>query len=53
MDTDTQYDLIVRMDVMQVIGLDLHNLSKAIVWNGNRVLLSLMVPLMKHNCMIR
>jgi hypothetical protein len=25
------------MDVIQVIGLDLHNLSKTIVWNGNHV----------------
>jgi hypothetical protein len=31
MDTDTQYDLIIGMDVMQAIGLDLHNLSKTIV----------------------
>jgi hypothetical protein len=25
------------MDVMQVIGLDLDNLSKMIVWNGNQM----------------
>jgi hypothetical protein len=37
MDTDTQYDLIIGMDVMQVIGLDLHNSSKTIVWNDHRV----------------
>jgi hypothetical protein len=37
MDTDTQYDLIIGMDIMQVIGLDLHNLSKTIVWNHHRV----------------
>jgi hypothetical protein len=37
MDTDTQYDLIIGMEVMQVIGLDLHNLSKTIVWNDHRV----------------
>jgi hypothetical protein len=37
MDTDTQYDLIIGMDVMQVIRLDLHNLSKTIVWNNHRV----------------
>jgi hypothetical protein len=35
MDTDTQYDLIIGMDIMQVIGLDLHNLSKMIVWNDH------------------
>jgi hypothetical protein len=34
---DAQYDLIIGMDVMQVIGLDLHNLSKTFVWNGNHV----------------
>jgi hypothetical protein len=37
MDTDTQYDLIIGMDVMQVIGLDLHNSTKTIVWNNHRV----------------
>jgi hypothetical protein len=37
MDTDTQYDLIIGMDIMQVIGLDFHNLSKTIVWNDHRV----------------
>jgi hypothetical protein len=37
MDTDTQYDLIIGMDMMQVIRLDLHNLSKMIVWNDHRV----------------
>jgi hypothetical protein len=37
MDTDTQYDLIIGKDVMQVIGLDLHNLSKTIAWNDHRV----------------
>jgi hypothetical protein len=36
MPMDTQYDLI-GMDVMQVIGLDLLNSSKTIVWNGNYV----------------
>jgi Retroviral aspartyl protease len=41
MDTDTQYDLIIGMDIMQAIGLDLHNLSKTIVWNDHRVPLSL------------
>jgi hypothetical protein len=34
MPTDAQYDLIIGMNVMQVIGLDLINLSKTIVWNG-------------------
>jgi hypothetical protein len=38
MPMDTQYDLIIGMDVMQVIGLDLVNSSKTIVWNGNYVL---------------
>jgi hypothetical protein len=37
MDTDTQYDLILGMDIMQAIGLDLHNSSKMIVWNDHRV----------------
>jgi hypothetical protein len=37
MDTDTQYDLIIGMDIMQVIRLDLHNSSKTIVWNNYRV----------------
>jgi hypothetical protein len=32
-----QYDLIIGMDVMQVIGLYLHNLSKTIVWNACQV----------------
>jgi hypothetical protein len=37
MDTDTQYDLIIGMDIMQVIGLDLHISSKTIVLNDHRV----------------
>jgi hypothetical protein len=37
MDMDAQYDLIIGMDVMQVIGLDLHNSSKTIVWNDKHV----------------
>jgi hypothetical protein len=37
MPMDTQFDLIIGMDVMQVIGLDLINSSKTIVWNGNYV----------------
>jgi hypothetical protein len=37
MDTNTQYDLIIGMDIMQVIGLDLHISSKTIVWNDHRV----------------
>jgi hypothetical protein len=37
MPMDTQYDLIIGMDMMQVIGLDLMNSSKTIVWNGNYV----------------
>jgi hypothetical protein len=37
MDTNAQYDLIIGTNVMQVIGLDLHNLSKTIVWNDHRV----------------
>jgi hypothetical protein len=37
MDTDTQYDLIIGMDIMQVIRLDLHNPSKMIMWNDHRV----------------
>jgi hypothetical protein len=38
MPMDTQYDLIIGIDVMQVIGLDLINSSKTIVWKGNYVL---------------
>jgi hypothetical protein len=37
MKMDAQYDLIIGMDVMQVIGLDLLNSFKTIVWNGNQV----------------
>jgi hypothetical protein len=37
MPMDAQYNLIIGMDVMQVIGIDLHNSSKTIVWNGNYV----------------
>jgi hypothetical protein len=37
MKMDAQYDLIIGMDVMQVVGLDLLNSSKTIVWNGNQV----------------
>jgi hypothetical protein len=37
MDKDAQYDLVIGMDVMQVIGLDLHNSSQTIVWNGIHV----------------
>jgi hypothetical protein len=37
MDMEAQYDMIIGMDVMQVIGLDLHSLSEMIVWNGNHV----------------
>jgi hypothetical protein len=37
MNMDTQYNLIIGMDVMHVIGLDLHNSSQTIVWNGNHV----------------
>jgi hypothetical protein len=40
---DAQYDLIIGMDVMQVIGLDLHNSSKTIVWN------SIHVPFKSHD----
>jgi hypothetical protein len=37
MDMEAQYDLIIGMDVMQVIGLDLHNSSKTIAWNDKHV----------------
>jgi hypothetical protein len=37
MPMEAQYDLIIGMDVTQIIGLDLHNSSKTIVWNGNHV----------------
>jgi hypothetical protein len=37
MPMDAQYDLIIVMDVMQVIGLGLHDSSKTIVWNSNHM----------------
>jgi hypothetical protein len=49
---DTQYNLIIGMDVMQVIGPDLHNLSKTIVWKSNRVLLNPTITSTMHDCMI-
>jgi hypothetical protein len=51
MNMDAQYDLIIGMDVLQVIGLDLHNLSKTIVWNGNHVPFKSHDYLMMYNCM--
>jgi hypothetical protein len=52
MNMDAQYDLSIEMNVMHIIGLDLHNLSKTIVWNGSRVLFKLTITVMKHNCTI-
>jgi hypothetical protein len=37
MDMETQYDLIIVINVMQIIGLDLYNTSKTIVWNDKHV----------------
>jgi hypothetical protein len=34
---DSSYDLIIGMDVMQVLGIDIHNTSKTIVWGDERV----------------
>jgi hypothetical protein len=30
---DSQYDLIIGMDVLQILGIDIHNSSKTIVWD--------------------
>jgi hypothetical protein len=50
-DMDAQYDLIIGMDVMQVIGLDLHNSAKTIVWNNKHVHFKSHDYLITHKCM--
>jgi Reverse transcriptase (RNA-dependent DNA polymerase) len=34
---ESQYDLIIGMDVMQILGIDIHNSTKTIVWDTLRV----------------
>jgi hypothetical protein len=34
---EPHYDLIIGMDVMQILGIDIHNSSKTIVWDKLRV----------------
>ena len=34
---ESHYDLIIGMDVMQILGIDIHNSSKTIVWDTLRV----------------
>jgi Reverse transcriptase (RNA-dependent DNA polymerase) len=34
---DSKYDLIIGMDVMQILGIDIHNSTKTIVWDTLRV----------------
>jgi hypothetical protein len=34
---DSPYDLIIGMDLMQILGIDIHNSSKTIVWDALRV----------------
>jgi len=33
---DGPYDLIIGMDMLQALGIDIHNTSKTIVWNNKR-----------------
>ena len=33
---DSNYDLIIGMDAMQILGIDVSCSSKAIAWNGNK-----------------
>jgi hypothetical protein len=34
---ESSYDFIIGMDLMQTLGIDIHNLSKTIVWGNLRV----------------
>jgi hypothetical protein len=36
-DMETQYDMIIGMDIMQDIGLNLLNLSKTTIWNRHHL----------------
>jgi hypothetical protein len=35
---ESSYDLIIGMDLMQTLGIDIHNSTKTVVWNTLRVL---------------
>jgi hypothetical protein len=35
---EPSYDFIIGMDLMQRLGIDIHNLSKTIVWGDLQVL---------------
>jgi hypothetical protein len=35
---ESTYDLIIGMDLMQTLGIDIHNLSKTVVWDQLQVL---------------
>jgi hypothetical protein len=35
---ESSYDLIIGMDLMQTLGIDIHNRRKTVVWNTLRVL---------------
>jgi hypothetical protein len=34
---ESQYDIIIGMDVMQILAIDIHNITKTIVWDTLRV----------------
>jgi hypothetical protein len=42
-DIESSYDFIINMDLMQTLGIDIHNLSKMIVWGD------LQVPFKPHD----
>ena len=33
----SQYDLILGMDLMQLLGIDIHTSTKTVIWDGLRV----------------
>jgi hypothetical protein len=35
---ESTYDLIIGMDLMQTLGIDIHNSSKMVVWDQLRIL---------------
>ena len=37
MPNDTPYDLIIGMDLMQPLGIDIHNSTKTVCWNDKRI----------------
>jgi hypothetical protein len=42
-DIESSYDFTINMDLMQTLGIDIHNLSKMIVWGNLRVPLNHMI----------